>query len=177
MSDPKRIDALLLEYEKLKEEQIARIDLRDNFIYASIAATGGALGFGLTQAEADLVFFVLPIVNFSLGWTYLSNDLKITTIGRYLRRASDELAGPDAFGWEAHHVALSGRRRRKVYQLIVDLAVFPAAGLLGLAYGFGNADFGLLVALLGLVGVVLCLALAFEFIRASPLVDADGLNS
>lgn len=176
MSNPNRMDAALLEYEKLKEEQIARIDLRDNLIYASMAATGGALGFGLSQDGADLVFFVLPIVNFSLGWTYLSNDLKITTIGRYLRRATDQFAGTGTFGWEAHHVELAGRRRRKVYQLIVDLAVFPAAGLLGLAYGFGNAEFGRLVALLGAVGGILCLALAYEFIRASPLVDADGLS-
>ncbi len=176
MASQDRKDVLLLEYEKLKEEQITRIDIRDNLIYASIAAAGGAMGFGLTQQGGELLFYVLPIVSFSLGWTYLSNDLKITTIGRYLARAAGELYEPGTFGWEMHHVGFKGRRRRKLYQLAVDIIVFPAAGIFSLAYALTTTEVGRFEWILTGIGFVLSLGLVYEFIRASPLVDADGLN-
>lgn len=176
MSDTHRERMLALEYEKLKEEQIVRISTRDNLVYAAIASIGASIGFGWTRPEAQLVFFVLPMVVFALGWTYLSNDLKITTIGRYLKKASSDEFGPDAFGWEAHHLKLKGRRRRKMYQLLVDLGIFPGAGFLSAFYALSLGDLNWAKTGLSVVGLALSCALAFEFTRSSPLVDADGLN-
>jgi hypothetical protein len=119
------------EYKALKAEQVSRIGIRDNLIYAMILAVAAVAGG--TPLAGHAVPLLLPPVGIVLGWTYLANDRMITAIGRYLR---DELAARMAahapepvFGWEAEDVDDTRRRQRKLIQLGIDAGVFALPGL------------------------------------------------
>lgn len=78
------LEVYLNEYQKLKDEQIARIGFRDNLIYATLVAIGGLLSYALADAANARALLILPLATFTLGWTFLINDAKISAIGRYL---------------------------------------------------------------------------------------------
>jgi hypothetical protein len=121
---------LTLEYERLKEEQKTRIGMRDNLIYVTIAAMAVVIAATIQSGGRADLLLLLPPVPFLLGWTYLVNDEKISSIGRYIRHhlapALAALTGSDieVFGWEGHHHDDMRRRSRKVMQLVVDLTAF-----------------------------------------------------
>lgn len=167
---------LLLEYETLKTEQIARIGMRDGLIYASIASAATAIGFSLGNDDIPVsVVLAVPVAAFALGWTYLANDRKITEIGRYLREVAALEFGPGSLGWEIRHVQGKDRKRLKGIQLLVDVLVFPGSGASALIAFFAvEDDFGIwtLAAVLG--GVVLLLILACEMVRFA--VGALGID-
>ncbi len=117
-----------LEYEQLKGEQLTRISTRDGLIYATLASVAAVLGAGV-KLGTPLLLLVLPPAVLLLGWTYLTNDRKVTDIGAYIRsylatRARILLPGVEAFGWETHHRQIGDRRAQKVGQLLVDLTAF-----------------------------------------------------
>lgn len=129
---------LILEYERLKEEQKVRIGMRDNLIYVTIAAMAVVVAAVLPAGGQPELLLLLPPVAFLLGWTYVANDEKISAIGRYIRERLApklaELTGGDVavFGWETAHRADAHRVSRKYMQLGVDLTAFclaPAAAL------------------------------------------------
>lgn len=136
-----KIEVYLQEYSKLKDEQIKRIEFRDNLLYVNLGLFGAVLSFvfvNQTQPYAIYALLVLPWVSLILGWTYLVNDEKISAIGRYIRwklvKKIGELTGniESIFGWEIEHKSDRRRRRRKIEQLIVDEITFVFSGVSGL---------------------------------------------
>jgi hypothetical protein len=128
------VKVLLEEYKALKTEQVSRIGIRDNLIYAMILAVAAVAGG--TPLAGHAVPLLLPPVGIVLGWTYLANDRMITAIGRYLR---DELGarlaahtGEPVFGWEHEAAGDTRRRQRKLIQLGIDVGVFALPGLAAL---------------------------------------------
>jgi hypothetical protein len=134
------IDINVSEFEKLKDEQIARIGFRDNLIYATLGVFGAVVSFALTDESRYPALLVLPLVSLVLGWTYLVNDEKVSAIGRYIRRdLSDRLriltGANDAeplFGWEIAHRDDKDRSARKHRQFVVDELTFVGSGAVGL---------------------------------------------
>lgn len=131
-----QITILLTEYQKLKDEQIARIGFRDNLIYATLVAIGGVLSYALSSQANYPALLVLPLATIVLGWVYLNNDRKISLIGQYIRAALAprlrEAAGGAAgraLQWEHVHRVEASRLRRKVLQMIVTQMLFVGAGL------------------------------------------------
>lgn len=128
------VTVLLEEYKALKAEQVSRIGIRDNLIYAMILAVAAVAGG--TPLAGHAVPLLLPPVGIVLGWTYLANDRMITAIGRYLRhelgaRLATHAAEP-VFGWEHEAGGDIRRRQRKLIQLGVDAGVFALPGLAAL---------------------------------------------
>ncbi len=129
--------ALMTQYEKLKDEQAARIGFRDNMPYVILAAAAGIATLAATVGRAELLL-LLPLASVVLGWTRLATDHKISSIRLFIRTQLDpqvaELVGSDGpvFGWEAFHVQDNKRRMRKFLQLVVDLMAYvvPALGTL-----------------------------------------------
>ncbi|WP_228543621.1 hypothetical protein [Micromonospora sp. S-DT3-3-22] len=128
---------LLVEYERLKEEQKTRIGFRDNLIYATLASMASVIAATLSLKGHANLLLLLPPASTVLGWTYLVNDEKVSAISRYIREslrptlARLEPARDDAvFGWEEFHRSDRRRRSRKILQLLVDLGTFcvPACG-------------------------------------------------
>lgn len=135
MTDRKNIklDLISLEYTTLKAEQLKRIEHRDHIIYLQIIALG--LLFGLSEKTSlSLVTLIVPFICIALGWTYLVNDQKVSSIGKYIRGSLSDninsLLGDGVsefdFGWELSHRSDANRIGRKVIQLFIDLLVFVA---------------------------------------------------
>ncbi|OEV07394.1 hypothetical protein [Streptomyces nanshensis] len=121
---------LLAEYDRIKEEQRARIGFRDNLLYFTLAASTAVLAITFQNRHAQLLL-ALPAICLVLGWTYLTNDEKISAIGRYIRDQLGprlaELSGtsPSAiFGWEVYHRDDASRATRKRLQTAVDLFTY-----------------------------------------------------
>jgi hypothetical protein len=120
----------------------------------------------------------VPPVPFLLGWTYLANDEKISSIGRYIRGqlapALQQFTDPDVevFGWETAHRADLHRRSRKYMQLVVDLTAFGAAPVAAIVvfWSTGPVTTGLFV--VSLVEVLAMAALGASIIRYADLETA-----
>lgn len=179
---------LLVEYEQVKGEQRARITHRDGLIYTTIAAMAGVIA-AVISAKATELLLVLPPVSVLLGWTYLTNDEKVSAAGRYVR----EKIGPrlealanasePVFGWEAAHRNGPRRRARKVMQLVVDLLGFAAAPAAALVtfWVLGPTPAGLIVVSVAesLLVVALAVFLVLEADLRKPATtsrtpDGDG---
>ncbi|MFD3874211.1 hypothetical protein, partial [Streptomyces sp. NPDC058623] len=150
MSEPRATSTeqlLLLEYDRLKDEQRARIGFRDNLLYATRASVAGILILHI-QSKTPATLLLLPPVTVLLGWTYLVNDEKISAIGRYVRTriaphfATVSEGGQEAFGWEAAHRDDPRRRSRKRLQLAVDLLCFcaPTIGAVTVYWSAGSTS-------------------------------------
>lgn len=126
----------LAEYEKVKDEQIARIGHRDGLVYATLGAVAAVVAFGATQHGSGDALLILPIATTVLGWLYLVNDEKISAIGRYVRHdLTPRLASGTAgkiFMWEHAHRADARRKQRKFIQFFMDELLFVGGGGIGL---------------------------------------------
>jgi hypothetical protein len=126
---------LLVEYERLKDEQKTRVTFRDNLIYATLASMAAVIAAALAADGHANLLLLLPPVAVLLGWTYLVNDEKISAIGRYIReelasRLAAQTQGRDpVFRWEQAHRSDARRATRKLLQLAVDLAMFCVSPL------------------------------------------------
>jgi hypothetical protein len=170
---------LLIEYKQLKQEQLARIGIRDNLVYVTLASLAAVVA-ATVQVHVDELLLLLPPVCFILGWTYLLNDEKVSAIGRYIRRVLtpqlEQLlkAEMPLFGWENEHRAGTGRRFRKVGQLVVDIATFCLPAVLAVtAFGAdGPPSRTVLVILIAeAVGVVV---LAVAIVAHADLAKASA---
>jgi uncharacterized membrane protein YoaK (UPF0700 family) len=126
-------DLALLEYQQLKEEQRLRITSRDNLVYATLVAVGAVCGAAL-QATSTTVLLLLPAICVVLGWTYVSNDRKVSEIGRHIRLdlVTRLPASAHAFPWESAHRAGSGYTLHKILQTGVTLLTFCGPGIAAL---------------------------------------------
>ena len=135
------IDINLSEFQKLKDEQIARIAFRDNLIYVTLGVFGAIVSFALTDESRHPALLVLPLVSLVLGWTYLVNDEKVSAIGKYIRHdLSDRLhmllgasGATPLLGWEVAHRDDKDRKSRKRRQCVVDQLTFVGSGAVGLS--------------------------------------------
>jgi hypothetical protein len=129
---------LLLEYERIKEEQRGRITFRDNTLYATLATMAAVIAAVLQADGAPSLLLLLPPVSLVLGWTYLVNDVKVSAIGQYIRteltpRLAAIVADDEAvFGWERAHRADDRRVSRKALQLAIEFMMFVVAPFVGL---------------------------------------------
>lgn len=132
----KLIELSILEYEKLKDEQIQRIGFRDNILYVTLVAVGGVVSFALGSAKTHAALLLVPWICIILGWTYIVNDEKISSIGKYIRlkleariRREANLSERVLFGWETEHRVDKKRFQRKILQCIIDEIAFCLSGI------------------------------------------------
>ncbi|MEU7852392.1 hypothetical protein [Nonomuraea sp. NPDC049141] len=132
--------AMLNEYDALKAEERQRIGVRGQLLYATLTAVAGISTVTATVGQLELLL-LLPLAATVLGWGYVTNDHKITAIGRYVRgHLGPRLAGLvddgsndiDLFTWEKYHREDPLRPSRKRLQLAVDLAAFCVPSLTAL---------------------------------------------
>lgn len=178
MNEDPMLKVWLMEYDKLKAEQIQRIGFRDNLLYTTLGIFGAIVSFAVSNTANAYALLVIPWVCLVLGWTYLVNDEKITAIGRYIRltlveKVKDKLAYPEVeslFGWEIAHRSDDRRGRRKIQQLVIDELTFVVSGLIALIsfwVAVPGAAWG--VQLLGVVELILLLLLGWEIMVYADL--------
>lgn len=135
------LEVLLAEYNCLKSEQAQRIGFRDNLLYVTLGVFGAVVSFAVSAPSHYYALLVIPWVCLILGWTYVVNDEKISSIGRYIRyklvdKVREHTGHEDLetlFGWEIAHRSDMHRMRRKIQQLIVDEITFVFSGLIALS--------------------------------------------
>ncbi|GLY82050.1 hypothetical protein [Actinoallomurus iriomotensis] len=138
VDNAKVIDLYTHEYDRLKDEQRARISHRDNLLYVTLAVYGASMASALAGKAPALL--AVPLAAIILGWNYLANDTKVSDIGRYIRTelgpSLTSLTGGSypVFGWENWHQTNDPRRStRKTLWLVIDstaYAVIPLGALL-----------------------------------------------
>lgn len=159
---------LLVEYERIKEEQKVRIGFRDNLIYVTLASIAGVIAVTLNARSQLNLLLLLPPVSVLLGWTYLVNDEKVSAAGRYIRaeispRLSGMIDGDEIFfGWEKIHRADRRRRVRKVLQLGVDLTAFCVSSLSALVVFWICGPRTVLFMVISLVELVAVIVLSIQ---------------
>ena len=79
------LEVLLAEYNCLKSEQAQRIGFRDNLLYVTLGVFGAVVSFAVSDPAHYHALLVIPWVCLILGWTYVVNDEKISSIGRHIR--------------------------------------------------------------------------------------------
>lgn len=158
----------LSEYEQLKAEQGQRIGFRDNLLYVTLGLFGAVFSYAVSDPKHAYALLVLPWVSFIMGWTYIMNDEKISTLGTYIRQQLEpqikqliQISNRDLFGWEYGHLNTKWRNQRKIFQLFVNLLTFCLSGLAALAvFWFKAAPLSLLMQSLIVTGCILLLILA-----------------
>jgi hypothetical protein len=152
-------------------EQAQRIGFRDNLLYVTLGLFATIISFAVSNSSNYYALLVVPWVCLILGWTYLTNDEKISAIGKYIRyKLVDkikEYTGYDdletLFGWEIAHRDDRHRTRRKIQQLIVDEITFVVSGLIALgAFWFLVSTPPIGVTILSWVELLLLIALGIE---------------
>ncbi|MEO1350880.1 MAG: hypothetical protein AAFW84_19070 [Cyanobacteria bacterium J06635_15] len=172
MSDQdSKLEILLAEYNCLKSEQAQRIGFRDNLLYVTLGVFGAVVSFAVSDPAHHYTLLVIPWVCLILGWTYVVNDEKISSIGRYIRyklvdKVKDHTGYADLatlFGWEIAHRDDKHRKRRKIQQLIVDEITFVFSGVIALsAFWFLVPKPPLGVTILSWVELLLLIVLGVE---------------
>lgn len=167
---------LIKEYEKLKDEQIKRIDFRDQMIFVTLGAIGGVFSFVFEKPDYITALLVLPFVCIALGWTYLMNDEKVSEIGKYIRTVLiprfQELNPNEKLdlqpSWEEFHRKVKRRKERKRIQMTIDLCIFCVSALLSIsAFFYMCKCFSTGQLILGIVETLFILYLAYQFISYS----------
>lgn len=127
----------MLEYYRLKDEQLKRMEYRDQMLHVHLGIVGATMAWSM--AHEPYALLAIPWVCFVLGWAYLVNDERISAIGRYIREQlrpclERRVGKPTSpiLGWEVAHRADQGRTERRVWQMIADQIAFVASGLLAL---------------------------------------------
>ena len=165
------LEISLKEYEKLKDEQTQRIGFRDNMLYVTLVAIGGLVSFAVGSPNKHAALLLVPWVCIILGWTYLVNDEKISSIGKYLRaklnekiRQNMDLSERVLLGWELEHRSDMRRVQRKIIQCLVDVFAFTLPGILSIAIYLYLDQPHWLLKIIGMLEVFLLVGLGFEFI-------------
>ena len=137
----------------------------------TLGLIGLILSFSLKDQSNYYGLFVIPWITLTLGWTYVVNDEKISSIGRYFRtdlanQISSELNGrtpEELFGWESFGRSDAHRIRRKKEQLIINELTFVISGMGGLVGFFWLVPcVNVLLAFLSMIAMLLLIALSVE---------------
>lgn len=161
---------LLAEYDRLKEEQKTRIGFRDNLLYFTLAAATAVVAITAQSGQSRLLLSV-PAICLILGWTYLVNDEKISTIGCYVRdRLGPRLGELTAthgtvFGWEVYHRNVAGRTVRKRLQTAVDMFTYLVLPMVCMAAFWCSPVIQPLLMLASLGQTLALAVLGWQFLR------------
>ncbi len=164
------LEVLLAEYNCLKTEQAQRIGFRDNLLYVTLGVFGAVVSFAVSDPSHYFALLVIPWVCLILGWTYVVNDEKISSLGRYIRytltdkvKELTNLEPQILFGWETAHRSDKHRKRRKIQQLVIDEITFVLSGIAALmVFWFLVPQPPLGLTLLSWVELLLLIALGVE---------------
>ncbi|MFD7655585.1 hypothetical protein ACFV4N_16565 [Actinosynnema sp. NPDC059797] len=171
-------DFLLAEYDALKAEQKSRIALRDRLTYTALATLTATLALVVQPPARPHLLLLVPLVCLVLGWTYLTNDQKVSAIGNYLRRhLTPALVGIEGredvvLAWESVHRSTPLRRLDKFGQLVVDLLVFAMPALVSIALYWTADDVRADLLAISIVEALATLAFTARVIAAAELRTA-----
>ena len=136
----RKYEFYLTEYSKLKEEQLKRINFRDNLIYLTLAAIGAIFSFSVQQPSFTIAYLILPFLCIVLGWTYLRNDKKISQISVYINthliNSLNDLIPQNEpkieNTWDQFRTKYNNRNKSQKFQMLIDLSMFSFSGCISI---------------------------------------------
>ncbi len=138
-STPTMKDALLIEYEKLKDEQRARISFRENLFYIALIVVGAVFSSLLSISNFDVGYLAITPILFVISNTYYYNDDMVSQMNIYFREvlaprvaAATKSRPEEVFYWETFN-RTPRRIRRRIYTMFANLILYPGASAAGLA--------------------------------------------
>jgi len=136
----------IVEFERLKHEQLKRIEFRDHMIYLTLIAIGTVFAFCLEKPEFNFAFLVLPFFCIIMGWTYYVNDRKVSAISDYINnKLIPKIAAitdqPITDNWEIIRKNEPDRIFRKWFQLLIDVSLFCASSVISIVAYFILNDY------------------------------------
>ncbi len=136
------MQARLLEYEKLKEEQTRRIQFRDNLRYVNLVAAALVGSYAASKAEHTQAWLLIPWLSSILGWTYIMNMVQVEKISLYTKKKLRlALGSRRIFGWEDFRSTGPSYCVRKAFQIAIDWLTFVAPAALALTFfAFSDID-------------------------------------
>lgn len=169
------VRVLLTEYEHVKREQSMRIRTRDHLFIATLTAAAAIITTMVSTRDQFELLLLLPPVAVILGWTYIANDEKISSIGSFIRfslaprisalldpKISKSSGEANVFEWETAHRIDERRRGRKVIQLVIDLSAFVLLPFAGLVVFWIGASVTALSVIVSLIEAVILVVIATQ---------------
>lgn len=77
-------NAIELEYQKLRDEIVSRIETRSQTILGVVTLAGILYAFGI-ENQNPAVVFMYPIISLFLAASWSQNDISIKLLGKYIR--------------------------------------------------------------------------------------------
>lgn len=131
----------LLEFDKLKDEQIGRLAYRDNLFYLTMLIIGGIGATYFAHKDAGFVLLALPWAMWIIGVAHLVCERRIQDIGMYIReRIAPNLAEQTGrpveriFAWEAYYRDTHWHPVRKWLQRLTTLFLYVGTGVAAVLY-------------------------------------------
>jgi hypothetical protein len=161
------LDTVELEYQKLRDEVVSRIEIRSQTIFGVVTLAGVLYSFGISNPVIALMY---PIVSLFLAASWTQNDISIKLIGKYIR---DEIE-PQVPGlkWQTWRVAYASTSTSVFGLRLTSLSaagVFIITQAVALTIGFaGFRSFtyvGWLVGGLSILSTLLTVVLLREYNR------------
>jgi len=98
-------DAVELEYQKLRDEVVSRIETRSQTIFGVVTLASVLYSFGISNPT---IAFMYPIVSLFLAASWAQNDISIKLIGKYIRdEIEPQMPGLKWQTWRATYASAS----------------------------------------------------------------------
>jgi hypothetical protein len=166
-------EIILVEFEKLKEEVLKRIEIRFQLIALAIVAPGTIIAVGLQTRNATLML-LYPILSMFLTGAYASNEHQVKQIREYLKWIEVKL-GKHNMCWQ-HFSSHILRKKAIEMHLLSSIGIFFGIGLvmiLGalsfLTYNTSNT----VLLVTSIFCVLLMPIILYSSIRVNPVVPSD----
>lgn len=131
----------LLEFDKLKDEQIGRLAYRDNLFYLSMGIIGAIVATYFAYAGARMVLLWLPWAMFIVGVAHLTCERRIQDIGLYIRKhlapnlaAQTGRKADDFFAWETFFRKSRWHPWRKRLHLFSSVLLYVFSGVAAVTF-------------------------------------------
>lgn len=184
LNDSDILNVLLLEYDKLKEEQNSRISRRDSLIYISLGIFGAIFSFTMTNQGFIYTLLLIPPLSFILSWLYISNDFKVLEIKNYIKNNLEPKITKlfpekiDIFEWEKNYRKDSFTKLRKITQFLVEEITFSLSSISALVTFFiFTKEISFVLALLVFVDIIFVLISIVLIYGHSDLKDIISESS
>jgi hypothetical protein len=112
----------LAEYNTLRAEILARINIRNSIVFGTLSFAGVLMGFGL---ETPALAFIYVIISMFLAAAWVQSDVMVSQIGSYIRHHIEPLL--DGLEWETHRQEI--RSGEIAYGGVRPSVVFSTSGI------------------------------------------------
>jgi len=161
-----------IQYNAVREEILARIKLRQQLLFFSLALAGALLAL---LEKLSIVVFLYPILSMFLSLSWVQNDHRIADIGRYIRKYLE-----DDSGWETYVHKNRSRKSLSAWRLItlsnIGSIVTAQIVSIGFAFSFISSVSHRLLFALDIISLIVVIILLFKSLFRKRKDETEETN-